>query len=94
MTEEDGDDGSVAFKIPFYFSPKVEFSTSSAHSVSRARRLAQEVVTLSSSLPFSPSSSVFVRCDEDRLDIMKVRALFYYFKVLSKQGFVETKSRY
>ncbi|KAK3576772.1 hypothetical protein CHS0354_014586 [Potamilus streckersoni] len=38
----------------------------------RIRRLAQEAVTLSTSLPLSVSSSVFVRCDEDRLDIMKV----------------------
>ncbi len=38
----------------------------------RARRLAQEAVTLSTSLPLSASSSVFVRCDEERLDIMKV----------------------
>ena len=38
----------------------------------RARRLAQEAVTLSTSLPLSYNSTVFVRCDEDRLDLMKV----------------------
>lgn len=38
----------------------------------RMKRLAQETVTLSTSLPLSYSSSVFVRCDNDRLDIMKV----------------------
>lgn len=38
----------------------------------RARRLAQEAAALSNSLPLSASSSVFVRCDEERLDIMKV----------------------
>ncbi|KAK8727583.1 hypothetical protein OTU49_009634 [Cherax quadricarinatus] len=38
----------------------------------RMKRLAQEAVTLSSSLPLSYSSSVFVRTDLDRLDIMKV----------------------
>ncbi|XP_076097651.1 dual E2 ubiquitin-conjugating enzyme/E3 ubiquitin-protein ligase BIRC6-like isoform X3 [Mytilus galloprovincialis] len=38
----------------------------------RTRRLAQEAVTLSTSLPLSAGSSVFVRCDEERLDIMKV----------------------
>ena len=43
-----------------------------ANSAARARRLAQEAVTLSTSLPLSSSSSVFVRCDEERLDIMKV----------------------
>lgn len=37
----------------------------------RVKRLAQEAVTLSSSLPLSYSSSVFVRCDNDRLDVMK-----------------------
>jgi baculoviral IAP repeat-containing protein 6 (apollon) len=38
----------------------------------RMKRLAQEVVTLSNSLPLSLSSTIFVRCDEERLDIMKV----------------------
>mgnify|MGYP001792943449 CR=1 FL=1 len=38
----------------------------------RTRRLAQEAVTLSTSLPLSASSSVFVRCDEERMDVMKV----------------------
>lgn len=41
----------------------------------RMKRLAQEAVTLSSSLPLSYSSSVFVRTDVDRLDIMKVGAV-------------------
>lgn len=45
-----------------------------ANSAARARRLAQEAVTLSTSLPLSSSSSVFVRCDEERLDIMKVES--------------------
>jgi hypothetical protein len=42
------------------------------------RRLAQEAVTLSTSLPLSYSSSVFVRCDDDRLDIMKVSGLLLH----------------
>ncbi len=42
------------------------------NNAARARRLAQEAVTLSTSLPLSYSSSVFVRCDEERLDVMKV----------------------
>lgn len=41
----------------------------------RMKRLAQETVTLSTSLPLSFSSSVFVRCDTDRLDIMKVNKI-------------------
>ena len=40
--------------------------------MSRTRRLAQEMATLSNSLPLSLSSSVFVRCDEERLDVMQV----------------------
>lgn len=38
----------------------------------RAKRLAQETVTISNSLPISYSSTVFARCDEERLDVMKV----------------------
>ena len=38
----------------------------------RVKRLAQEAVTLSNSLPLSYSSTVFVRTDADRLDVMKV----------------------
>ncbi|CAG0888382.1 unnamed protein product [Cyprideis torosa] len=38
----------------------------------RMKRLAQETVTLSSALPLSYSSTVFVRCDTNRLDVMKV----------------------
>lgn len=41
-------------------------------SAARIKRLAQEFATLPTSLPVSFSSSVFVRADTDRLDIMKV----------------------
>jgi len=47
-------------------------SSSIQMSATKARRLAQEIATLSTSLPLSPSSSVFVQCDEERLDVMKV----------------------
>lgn len=40
-------------------------------SAGRIKRLAQEYATIPSSLPLSPSSSVFVRTDSARLDIMK-----------------------
>lgn len=43
----------------------------------RTRRLAQEIVTLSNSLPLSSSSSVFVRACEERLDVMKVCCRFH-----------------
>lgn len=71
LLEED-EDGQIKFLSPFHYESRVQSSTASSHSAARARRLAQEVVTLSTSLPLSPSSSVFVCCDEERLDIMKV----------------------
>jgi baculoviral IAP repeat-containing protein 6 len=40
--------------------------------LSRSKRIAQEMVTLSTSLPLSSSSSIFVRFDEERIDVMKV----------------------
>jgi hypothetical protein len=38
-------------------------------------RLAQEQSALATSLPLSVDSAVFVRVDEDRMDVMKVRSL-------------------
>ncbi|XP_061327019.1 baculoviral IAP repeat-containing protein 6 isoform X6 [Pezoporus flaviventris] len=70
MVSED-DDGKLVFKINYHYMSQVK-NASDANSAARARRLAQEAVTLSTSLPLSSSSSVFVRCDEERLDIMKV----------------------
>uniref|UniRef100_A0A670XUG6 Dual E2 ubiquitin-conjugating enzyme/E3 ubiquitin-protein ligase BIRC6 n=1 Tax=Pseudonaja textilis TaxID=8673 RepID=A0A670XUG6_PSETE len=70
MVSED-DDGKLVFKVNYHYMSQVKNATD-ANSAARARRLAQEAVTLSTSLPLSSSSSVFVRCDEERLDIMKV----------------------
>ncbi|XP_056423373.1 baculoviral IAP repeat-containing protein 6 isoform X3 [Hyla sarda] len=70
MVSED-DDGKLMFKVNYHYMSQVK-NASDANSAARARRLAQEAVTLSTSLPLSSSSSVFVRCDEERLDIMKV----------------------
>uniref|UniRef100_F7FUX9 Dual E2 ubiquitin-conjugating enzyme/E3 ubiquitin-protein ligase BIRC6 n=1 Tax=Ornithorhynchus anatinus TaxID=9258 RepID=F7FUX9_ORNAN len=70
MVSED-DDGKLGFKVNYHYMSQVK-NASDANSAARARRLAQEAVTLSTSLPLSSSSSVFVRCDEERLDIMKV----------------------
>lgn len=76
MTEEELDEeGKAVFKIPFKYSHQVETSATGTHNPIRARRLAQEVSSLSTSLPLSSSSSVFVRCDEERLDVMKVHSL-------------------
>ncbi|XP_018118497.1 baculoviral IAP repeat-containing protein 6 isoform X2 [Xenopus laevis] len=70
MVSED-DAGKLVFKMNYHYMSQVK-NASDANSAARARRLAQEAVTLSTSLPLSSSSSVFVRCDEERLDIMKV----------------------
>ncbi|XP_061601104.1 baculoviral IAP repeat-containing protein 6 isoform X2 [Cololabis saira] len=70
MVSED-DEGKLMFKVNYHYMSQVK-NASDSNSAARSRRLAQEAVTLSTSLPLSSSSSVFVRCDEERLDIMKV----------------------
>lgn len=78
MVSED-EDGKLGFKVNYHYMSQVK-NANDANSAARARRLAQEAVTLSTSLPLSSSSSVFVRCDEERLDIMKVdKATFSIF---------------
>lgn len=78
MVSED-EDGKLGFKVNYHYMSQVK-NANDANSAARARRLAQEAVTLSTSLPLSSSSSVFVRCDEERLDIMKVeKAAFFLF---------------
>lgn len=77
MVSED-DDGKLVFKVNYHYMSQVK-NASDANSAARARRLAQEAVTLSTSLPLSSSSSVFVRCDEERLDIMKVKKQSYFY---------------
>jgi baculoviral IAP repeat-containing protein 6 len=71
FTYED-DSGKVGFTCPFHYQTHVEVATAASQDASRSRRLAQEISTLSTSLPISSSSTVFVRCDEERLDVMKV----------------------
>jgi len=61
----------VRFVVPHHYETNVK-AAGDISNAARARRLAQEAVTLSTSLPLSASSSVFVRCDEERLDVMKV----------------------
>ena len=65
------DDGSVRFTLAHHYEANVK-SAGDVNNAARARRLAQEAVTLSTSLPLSYNSTVFVRCDEERLDVMKV----------------------
>ncbi|XP_069689782.1 baculoviral IAP repeat-containing protein 6 isoform X2 [Periplaneta americana] len=64
-------EGGYQFVVSYHFESNMRAAGERSHP-SRVKRLAQETVTLSTSLPLSYSSSVFVRCDTDRLDIMKV----------------------
>ena len=69
MVEDEG--SGLKFKLRHHYENNVK-AAGDVKNPNRIRRLAQEAVTLSTSLPLSVSSSVFVRCDEERLDIMKV----------------------
>jgi baculoviral IAP repeat-containing protein 6 len=71
IVEED-ENGKLSVLVPFHYENRLKPSQSSTYGPARARRLAQEVSALATSLPLSSSSSVFVRCDENRLDVMKV----------------------
>ncbi|XP_069360568.1 baculoviral IAP repeat-containing protein 6 isoform X2 [Maniola hyperantus] len=64
-------DGGFRFTVPYHFEGTVRAAGERAHPA-RMKRLAQEAATLATSLPLSYSSSVFVRTDTDRLDVMKV----------------------
>ncbi|EFN66625.1 Baculoviral IAP repeat-containing protein 6 [Camponotus floridanus] len=65
------DGGGYKFTVSYHFESNMRAAGERSHPT-RVKRLAQEAVTLSTALPLSYSSSVFVRCDADRLDIMKV----------------------
>nr|CAD7197978.1 unnamed protein product [Timema douglasi] len=71
ITECSEASGGYQFVVSYHFESNMRAAGERCHP-SRVKRLAQETVTLSTSLPLSYSSSVFVRCDTDRLDIMKV----------------------
>lgn len=82
------DDGKLEFDSGgYHFASSVRSAATGGGSggMVRARRLAQEVSSLATSLPLSSSSSVFVRCDKERLDVMKV---FYESFVLFVLFFV------
>ncbi|XP_052743953.1 baculoviral IAP repeat-containing protein 6 isoform X2 [Bicyclus anynana] len=64
-------EGGFRFTVPYHFEATVRAAGERAHPA-RMKRLAQEAATLATSLPLSYSSSVFVRTDTDRLDVMKV----------------------
>ncbi|XP_034941309.1 baculoviral IAP repeat-containing protein 6 isoform X2 [Chelonus insularis] len=71
MISENPDGGGYRFAVSYHFESNMKAAGDRSHPT-RVKRLAQEAVTLSTALPLSYSSSVFVRCDSDRLDIMKV----------------------
>uniref|UniRef100_A0A1X7VLP9 UBC core domain-containing protein n=1 Tax=Amphimedon queenslandica TaxID=400682 RepID=A0A1X7VLP9_AMPQE len=72
ITEYDpNDESKLIFAVPYHYSNQI-LNNMSNIAPSRARRLAQEVASLSTSLPLSLSSTVFLCCDEERLDVMKV----------------------
>ncbi|XP_063984704.1 baculoviral IAP repeat-containing protein 6 isoform X2 [Diachasmimorpha longicaudata] len=71
MITENSDGGGYKFAVSYHFESNMRAAGDRSHPA-RVKRLAQEAVTLSTALPLSYSSSVFVRCDADRLDIMKV----------------------
>jgi baculoviral IAP repeat-containing protein 6 len=71
MIVEDAEGLGYMFNVSHHFEPNVH-SDGEKHIPARMKRLAQEAVTLTTSLPLSYSSSVFVRCDTERLDVMKV----------------------
>lgn len=64
-------DGSVKYAVSYRFQAHLKSGGDQSHPA-RVKRIAQEAVTLSTSLPLSYSSSVFVRYDSSRLDVMKV----------------------
>lgn len=78
MLAENTDGGSgYKFAVSYHFESNMRAAGERSHPT-RVKRLAQEAVTLSTALPLSYSSSVFVRCDADRLDVMKVKRLFEF----------------
>ena len=66
-----GDAADMHFTLTFHYEQQVR-AACGLRSPQRMRRLAQEAVTLSTSLPISAPSSIFVRADEERLDVLKV----------------------
>ena len=70
------ENGKVKTNIPYCYEKLLVKESLNFNDSNRAKRLAQEIVTISNSLPISYGSTVFVRCDEERLDVMKVAQEF------------------
>ncbi|CAF1285078.1 unnamed protein product, partial [Didymodactylos carnosus] len=71
ITKENNDNGKLEFLMKFHYEDSVRDSCA-INSMQRIKRLAQEQITISTSLPLSYNSTIFVRTDENRMDIMKV----------------------
>lgn len=69
MITEDEETGDIRFSVPYHYASNMR--TDSCPSA-RLKRLAQESVTLNTSLPIAYGSTIFVRCDNNRLHMMKV----------------------
>lgn len=77
------------FTVPYHYENSVRAMGFRCCHPGRVKRLAQEAVTLSTSLPLSYSSSVFVRCDTDRLDVMKVNKITNFIIFHQIKGKIE-----
>lgn len=86
MISERDDSAGFTFNVAYHFEQSVRMNGERTYPA-RIKRLAQETVTLHTSLPCSYSSSVFVRYDTDRLDVMKV-SFFFCFHPLCQLFFV------
>lgn len=82
MVTECEEGGGFRFVVSYHFEPNMR-AAGDRSLPSRVKRLAQETVTLATSLPLSYSSSVFVRCDADRLDVMKVNLIILTLVILN-----------
>ena len=73
VTNSDGGavGGTPRFAVSYHFEKEVKKAGDQPYP-NRMKRLVQEVATLTTSLPLSRSSSVFLRHHSDRLDMMKV----------------------
>ena len=73
VTNSDGGaaGGIPRFAVSYHYESNVKSAGERCYP-NRMKRLAQEATTLTTSLPLSSSSSVFVRHHSDRLDMMKV----------------------
>ncbi len=76
MIVEDEENSGIKFTVSHHYEGNVR-SNFSRSFPARLKRLAQESITLSTSLPIAYGSAIFVRCDSDRLDVMKVRTSLF-----------------